>query len=384
MNKQHRKYLVSVAAAVSFLLVTAACADNKGSNAAGQSDTSTPAPQSQSTTAQSSSSAAQESSETSDAPSEAAGSSLEQVCAAGEQEGALIVRKSTDPDLFEKEIAGFKEKYPGIKVDYGVQNPENSIDSVVAHKQSGRELDVDLLDEDISDIQPLIDLGYVAKMNWADLDVEDTKIFEVNDLQLVRTQRIVLGLGYNTKNVNAEDLPNTWEELIDAKWAGKVVIDPRGKYLAGLSIAWGKDKAVDWYKRFVDTAKPMLVQGATASVQKVISGEALLTTSSHDAEINEQGATGAPIDIKYLDVVPTADHYAIVLDGAPHANAAACFISWFASKDGGEAAQLQYEFKNNETEPSGLAKDAVLAIPVTEKDSDLKSETAEQFAALVK
>lgn len=384
MNKQHRKYLVSVAAAVSFLLVTAACA-NTGSNTAGQSGTSTALQSTASESTASESSTAQHSDETSDASSsEAAGSSLEQVCAAGEQEGALIVRKSTDPDLFEKEIAGFKEKYPGIKVDYGVQNPENSIDSVVAHKQAGRDLDVDLLDEDISDIQPLIDLGYVSKMNWADLDVEATKTFEVNGLQLVRTQRIVLGLGYNTSNVKAEDLPNTWDELIDPKWAGKVVIDPRGKYLAGLSIAWGKDKAVDWYKRFVETAKPMLVQGATASVQKVISGEALLTTSSHDAEINEQQATGAPIDIKYLDVVPTADHYAIVLDGAPHANAAACFISWFASKDGGEAAQLKYEFKNNETEPSGLAKDAVLAIPVTEKDSDLKSETADEFAALVK
>lgn len=382
MDKKHGKYLATFAAGVSLILVTAACSD-AGNNASDQGPSTSTSSTTEAAETDSSADTSTAPEESTSSSAEAETSALDKVCAAGQQEGNLIVRKSTDPELFEKEIEGFKAKYPGISIDYGVQNPENSIDSVVAHKQAGRELDVDMMDEDISDIQPLIDLGYVVNTNWTDLGVDKSKIFEVNNLQLVRTQRIVLGLGYNSQNVNAAELPDTWEQLIDPKWAGKVIIDPRGKYLAGLSIAWGEDKAVDWYKRFIETDKPMEVQGATASVQKVISGEALLTTSSHDAEINEQSETGAPIDIKYLDVVPTADHYAVVLDGAPHPNAATCFIAWFASSDGGEPAQLKYEFKNNETEPSGLAAGAVLAVPTTQADSDLKSATADQFAALL-
>jgi iron(III) transport system substrate-binding protein len=317
----------------------------------------------------------------------AAGSSaisLDAACTAGQSEGALNFRDTTDPQLFAQEIAPFQQKYPGIKVSFGSQRPQDSVQSIVAQVQTKHTLDVDAIAIDMPSAGPLVQQGLIAAVNWAALGVPESDVLSVQNNQFVRTQRIALGLGYNTTKLKESDLPNTWQELVDPKWAGKVVVDPRGVYLSGLAVVYGEDKTVTWYKQFLSTDKPMVVKGATASLQKVISGEALLTTSSHDAEVLEQSEKGAPVAIKYLDVVPTQDHYAILVKDAPHPNAAKCFLGWWISADGGQAQQLKYEFKGNDTRPKGIPASAQLGATTNAEQADLQTKVADQLAGLTK
>jgi iron(III) transport system substrate-binding protein len=314
----------------------------------------------------------------------AQGKDLASVCAAGESEGKLSFRDTTDPEIFAKEVAAFEQKYPKIKIDFGSQRPQDSVQRIVTQKQARHAIDVDAISIDMPSTAPLIQQGLIQPVDWSALDVPQTDVVEVQGSRFVRTQRIILGLGYDTTKINPSELPDTWEELIDPKWAGKVIVDPRGQYLSGLGIVWGEEKAVDWYKRFIETDKPMIVKGATASLQKVISGEAELTTSSHDAEVLEQQSKGAKVGIKYLDVVPTQDHYATIVKGAAHPNAAACFLGWWISKDGGQAQQLKYEFKGNEDKPAGMPADAKLGALTSEEDAALQNKVGDQFASLTK
>ena len=312
----------------------------------------------------------------------AAGKDLAAVCKAATSEGVVNFRDTTDPETFQKEVAGFKAKYPDIKVNFGSQQPQDSIAAIVSQKQAHHALDVDAVAIDMPSAAPLIEQGLVQPVDWSSLGIPSSDVLTYQGSQFVRTQRTILGLGYNTTKISAAQLPNTWDELIDSKWKGKIVVDPRGKYLAGLGIAWGKDKAISWYKKLLSTDKPQIVNGATDSVQRVISGEALATTSSHDAEILEQKEKGAPVAIKYLDVVPTQDHYAVVVRGAQHPNAASCFLGWWVSKDGGQAAQLKYEFKGNETSPAGVPSGSKLAAIITAQQAAVQSDVADQFAKL--
>jgi ABC-type Fe3+ transport system substrate-binding protein len=144
----------------------------------------------------------------------------------------------------------------------------------------------------------------------------------------------------------------------------------------------GKDQAITWFKNLLKTDKPMIVKGATASMEKVISGEAKLTTSSHDAEAAEQQGKGAPVGIKYLDIVPTQDWYALVLKGAKHADAAACFFSWWTGSEG-QAQQTKYEFKTNKTTPDGLPAGAKLVAITSPDQATLATDVASQFAKLM-
>jgi iron(III) transport system substrate-binding protein len=314
----------------------------------------------------------------------AQGKDLASVCQAAESEGKVSFRDTTDPTVFAQEVAAFEAKYPKIKVDFGSQRPQDSVQTIVAEKQAKHSIDVDAIAIDMPSAAPMIQQSLIASVDWTALGVPSGDVLTNQGAQFVRTQRIVLGLGYNTTKLKPSDVPNTWDALINSQWSGKVIVDPRGEYLSGLAIVWGQTKAVDWYKQLMSTDKPMVVKGATASLEKVISGEAVLTTSSHDAEILEQQSKGAPVAIKYLDVVPTQDHYAIVVKGAQHPNAAACFLGWWVSKDGGQAAQLKYEFKGNEKEPSTVPADARLGAIKNASDADLQAAVAQQFAALSK
>jgi iron(III) transport system substrate-binding protein len=192
----------------------------------------------------------------------------------------------------------------------------------------------------------------------------------------VRVQRVAIGLGYNTDSTKAEDLPNTWEELIDAKWAGQVIVDPRGRPFDSLGLEWGKEKTIDYVNRLKATDQPLVIEGGTAGLVAVAGGEAAITTGGRSAETLEQQAEGAPIDIKYLDVIPTLDNYHVPLVGSAHPNAAACFIGWMASE--GQDLFNQVEFKSNDAiPPQAPAGAKVLTIESPEQADQVKELSTE-------
>lgn len=296
----------------------------------------------------------------------------------------MSFQAATDADVFAKELPAFEAKYPGIKVTYTSTRPQDSVQRIVTEKQTGHAIDVDSVSMDLPSAFPLLDAGLASKVDWKALGGADDTILNVQGAELIRSERIILGLGYNTTKLKESDLPNTWDELVDSKWASnKVIVDPRGQYLSGLSLVWGADRTVAWYKKLLATDKPTVVKGATASLEKVISGEALLTTSSHDAEVAEQKSKGAPVAIKYLDIVPTQDHYAIVIQGTPHPSASACFLAWYASPDGGVAEQMKYEFKGNDSRPAAVPASAKLAVLEADpKAATVQTDVASQLSKL--
>jgi len=302
--------------------------------------------------------------------------------AVSEEGGQLNYWARTDPDVFTKEIEPFVKAHPDIKISYTSLRPVDITQRLISEKQANHAYDADGIAGDLPSFAPLFDQGIVQDVDWTKLGIAKDLEFKLNGITAYRIYREVLGLGYNTTKLKASDLPSTWAELVDSKWAGKVIVDPRGVFLSGLAIAWGKDKTISWFKDLMATAKPQIVKGATASMEKIISGEALLTTSSHDAEAIEQQSKGAPVDIKYLDVVPTQDYYGLILDGAKHPNAAACFFSWWGSADG-QAQQLKYEFKEDLTQPKGLPSSAKLVAINDTKEADLATDVATELGNLM-
>jgi iron(III) transport system substrate-binding protein len=310
-----------------------------------------------------------------------AGSSLSAVCQAAKKEGQLNYETSTDPDQIGAEVKAFEARYPGIKVNVAAgQEPQDNVAQIIAKVQAHHALGVDGLTLDIENLGALAQQRLIAPVDWKALGVSGDKVLNIGGEDLVRTQRIILGLGYNSDKISADQLPNTWNDLLDPKWSGKFVVDPRGKYLAPLGITWGYAKALAWYKKLLKN-NPQLVEGASDSVSKVASGEALFSASSHDSEINEAAHDGAHVKIKYLDVAPAHDNYGVVLAGAAHPNAAACFLGWFDSPEG-QAMQLKTEFKGNETTPAGLPAGSTIASAKNSADAAVEARTSDAFAKL--
>ena len=300
----------------------------------------------------------------------AAGDALAEVCAAGVAEGKLV-QWHNHSDNYVQVLDAFKAAYPGIEVEHLVLSPDESAQRILTEVAAGRPPTPDLAAGGMDVFKPLLDRKLIATdADWVGLGVPEDVIHPADNL--VRVQRVAIGLGFNSDTTTAADLPNTWEELIDAKWAGQVIVDPRGRPFDGLSLEWGEEKTLDYVQRLKDIVQPLVIEGGTAGLVAVAGGEAAITTGGRSAETLEQQAEGAPIDIKYLDVIPTLDNYNVPLVGAAHPNAATCFIAWLAAT--GQPLFNEVEFKSNEAVPPQAPAGAkVLTIETPEQADAVKA-----------
>jgi hypothetical protein len=112
--------------------------------------------------------------------------------------------------------------------------------------------------------------------------------------------------------------------------------------------------------------------------------QAKVTTGGRSESTEEERAKGAPLQIKYLDVIPTFDAYNMVPKGAAHPNAATCMVSWLATD--GAAAFEKAELKQNVTRPDGASPEDVLTSVDTPDQattvSDIGKEIQELYAGL--
>jgi iron(III) transport system substrate-binding protein len=303
-------------------------------------------------------------------PSAAAGGVVEgdlaAVCEAGSNEGTLVYWNNLEnPDPI---FAAFNEAYPDIQIESTQLRPDDSAQRVLTEASAGR-VTADLIYGGLDVFDPVLDGGLInQEIDWNGFGVpEDTQ-----SQGMVRIYRVAGGLGYNTDSYSADEMPSTWEELIDAKWDGQVVVDPRGRPFDQLSLAegWGEEATIDYVNRLKETVNPIIIEGGTAGMEAVGSGQYAITTGGRSAETLEQQDAGAPIDIKYLDIVPTLDAYHAVLTDAAHPNAAACWVGWVATA--GKQIHDESEFKSNETVPSNAPADAeILAIDTPEKAEEV-------------
>jgi ABC-type Fe3+ transport system substrate-binding protein len=289
---------------------------------------------------------------------------LAAVCEAGAAEGTLVYWNNLEnPDPI---IAAFNDAHPDITVEGTQLRPDESAQRVLAEAQAGR-VSADLIYGGLDVFDPLLERDLInQEVDWEGLGAAADTI----NSGMVRIYRVAGGLGFNTDNYSAEEIPNTWEELIDAQWEGLVVVDPRGRPFDQLGLVWGEEDTVDYVNRLKETVNPVVIEGGTAGMVAVASGEYAITTGGRSAETLEQQGEGAPLDIKYLDIVPTLDAYHAVLNGAAHPNAAACWVGWIATD--GKQIHDESEFKSNETVPSSAPEDAeILAIDTPEKADEV-------------
>src|SRR5262249_2790968 len=117
----------------------------------------------------------------------AAKQDLAAVCQAGESEGKVSFRDTTDPDVFAKAGAGFEQKYPKIKVDFGSQRPQDSVQRIVTEKQANHAIDVDAISIDLPSAGPVIQQGLIQSVDWSTLGVPTNDVLTSQGAQFVRT-----------------------------------------------------------------------------------------------------------------------------------------------------------------------------------------------------
>lgn len=307
---------------------------------------------------------------------------LEAVCERGAEEGSFTFWASQEAQAAAHVIDTFNETYPDIEVEYLALRDEDAQQRILTAVSAGREIEPNLHTADLPTHASLAQRDLIdMEVDWTSVGIPEDHIHD--GLNVARNSRLTLGLAYNTETTSPDDLPDTWEELIDEQYARSVVVDPRGRPLGQLALVWGEEQTLDYVERLVDVVDPLVIEGGTAGMTAVLTGEALVSTGGRADSALELQADGAPIDIHYLDIVPSIDGYqALLVDSEGHRDAAICYRGWLATPEGAEAYE-SVQFSQNETVPEGLPEDATIALPEAEEEANLVQDVNEKIGQII-
>lgn len=144
---------------------------------------------------------------------------------------------------------------------------------------------------------------------------------------------------YNTRLVPPRALPKSYDDLLDAQWKGKLMMEgTKADWFAGMLQIMGQERGLD-YMRALAKQQPSPREGHELLAQLVAAGEGLFDINIPAASVERMKERSAPIDWTALGPVP-AIMVGIGLSGqAAHPHAAKLFLEFVLSRDGQKLMQ---------------------------------------------
>jgi iron(III) transport system substrate-binding protein len=276
--------------------------------------------------------------------------SWDALLAAAKAEGKVVVAATPDPAAREKLPAAFKKAY-GIDMEYLAGATE-----VTSRLQSERSAGQYTLDAEVNGSDSVY--GTLYRNGWLDPikpalllpDAADASKWKTGgpwfrdpggDTALQIFSTISQGVTTNADIVPAKDLP-TADSLLDPKWKGKICAFDPGANGAGVAVgsALYVSKGADYVTKLYKGQDVTLSRDYKQLADWVAHGSypiGIAVTASYLAPYEQAG-----IKFDYLefpDAPPSIGGgfgIVVVLNRAPHPNAARVFANWIASKEGTE------------------------------------------------
>lgn len=229
-------------------------------------------------------------------------------------------------DLFEK-------KYPGIKVKYtNTKAPDQA--SQLKVEEAAKKVSIDVANAGGLTVPPAQSLA--EAVNWTQYGVAQADSMFSNKLVYIWSAPKVWA--YNTTKVKPADVPHSWDDLLNPRWAGgQVAADSRADFMTvwDLDPSMGQDKADAWAKKFA-AQKPHFTTDTTSAESLIESGQVAIGTSLINLVLQAQ-KKGAPVALAPISPTNANESYLYVPKGAPHP-AAAVLLTSFLSSDTAQAA----------------------------------------------
>lgn len=145
---------------------------------------------------------------------------------------------------------------------------------------------------------------------------------------------LTTALIYNTTQVKAEQAPQSYEELLQSQWKGKLLFDPEAAYLlAAMEQVWGKQKAVDYLTKLA-RHDLTFCRGGALTTQVVGTGEFPIGIAVNGETSSAIRDKGSPLGFKLLAPKIIKPEGFFLMKNSPHPHAAILFTEWALSEEG--------------------------------------------------
>lgn len=190
--------------------------------------------------------------------------------------------------------------------------------------------------------------------------------------------------GYNTRLAPAGELPKKYDDLLNAKWKGRLMIEgTKADWFAGMLQILGQERGLK-YMRALAKQQPSPREGHELLAQLVAAGEGVIDINIPASSVERMKERGAPIEWVALGPVPAIMVGIGLSAQAAHPNAAKLFIEFILSREGQKLMQTpgrhvaHHEIPNTHT---ARLKDLTIA-PVNPALAEKLDEYAKQLRAI--
>jgi len=299
-----------------------------------------------------------------------------QLVAKAKQEGTLTLYTSMQTGDSRPIAEAFERKY-AVRVALWRASGEKVQQRVVTEARGGR-FEVDVVETDGAQMEILHREKQLAPFYSPFMKDIPAAIIPSHG-GYVPTRLTLYVVGFNTKVVAPQDIPSSYEELLQPKWAGKVGVESADvAWFAAVVKSMGEAKGMAFFRKLA-AMNPSIRSGHTLMAELIAAGEIPLGIDMHVQGIARLKDKGAPIEWKPLQPAFGQPSSVGVARRAPHPHAAVLFADFILSPEGQEIIKSRNRVPSSRAVDSPLNKfeyaliDPAIALDEWDKWSNLWS-----------
>jgi iron(III) transport system substrate-binding protein len=255
---------------------------------------------------------------------------------AAAKEGKLAFYTAMDLPVAEKFARAFEAKYAGIAVRVERSGAERVFQRI-AQEQASNIHAVDIVNTaDAAHIITWKRNGWLAAYVPEDIARYFPAAYQDPEGLSGMTRVYVSSLGYNTNLVKPEEAPRSFADLLDPKWAGKMVKGHPAYSGTIMTATFQIVRELGWgYLERLSKQRVMQVQSSTDPPKKLALGERAVMADGNEYNLIQLKERGQPVEVIYpSEGAPTVTGPTAIFKSAPNPNAARLFQSYLHSREG--------------------------------------------------
>ena len=289
--------------------------------------------------------------------------------AGARKEGSILVY--TTGTQTQPIMDAFHAKYPYVRVEVFRADTSDLARRMLEEYRAGRYV-VDCPDLSIEGMHYLRDAGHLQPYGSPELAAIRPEAIEKNR-RWANDYESYIGLGFNTKIVPEAEAPQTYDDLLDARWKGKMAVGANASSFGNWVGVMLLQKGEDYVRKLGQQQIRVFEMTGRAVANLVVSGEAPLSPSIYNSHMANSQDQGASVSWRDLGGVFAQVGAISIATRAPHPHATMLFIDFNLSKEG-QAMRQKLGYATARTDLPNRAKPNTVLYTMERPDYDAEME----------
>jgi iron(III) transport system substrate-binding protein len=253
---------------------------------------------------------------------------------AAKKEGKVVLYSAMDLPVGEKLGKAFEAAYPGIEIQIERSGSERLFQRVAQEFSSNIHACDVINSSDAAHFIPWKKSGWLMPFVSEDVAQYFPEQFRDPDGMFATSRVWLSSIAYNTNLVKPENAPKGFADLLDPKWAGKLVKGHPAYSGTIMTATYQLVRELGWdYLEKLSKQRVMQVQSSTDPPKKLSLGERAVMADGNEYGIVLLKEAGQPVEPVYpSEGTPTVSGPTGIFASAPHPNAAKLFQAWLHTR----------------------------------------------------